>query len=150
MAYFRFFSGFQCERKNCIRFVSGFPLKNSHYVAKITWKILVPTKFIRFAMVESFDLGQKWLEKLQKRREKKKGKEGRKKKRKKRGEVFQNFDSLHTAWFIAASREREARRDAAICAKSFTIELQTSCANTGSRKHRCCIVVSAKVLQAST
>ena len=63
-----------------------------------------------------------------KRKEEKREK---RKKEKKRGEVFQNFDSLHTAWFIAASREREARRDAAICAKSFTIELQTSCANTG-------------------
>ena len=65
-AYFRFFSGFQFERINFIRFVSGFSLENSHYVAKMTWEISVLTKFIRFAMVESFYLDQKWLEKLQK------------------------------------------------------------------------------------
>ena len=65
-AYFRFFSGFQFERINFIRFVSGFSLENSHYVAKMTWKISVATKFICFAMVESFDRYQKLLEKLQK------------------------------------------------------------------------------------
>ena len=63
---FSLFFRFQFERINFIRFVSGFSLGNSHYVAKMTWKISVPTKFIRFAMVESFDLDQKWLEKLQK------------------------------------------------------------------------------------
>ena len=32
----------------------------------MTWEISVPTKFIRFAMVESIDLDQTWLEKIQK------------------------------------------------------------------------------------
>ena len=68
---------------------------------------------------------EKRKKKGEKKGKKKRGKEKRGKKEKKRGEVFQNFDSENPAWFIAASR-----RDAAICAKSFTIELQTPCANT--------------------
>ena len=73
-----------------------------------------------------------WEKREKKEKKKGKRKEEKKKegKKKKRGEVFQKSDSHNPARLIAASREREARRDAAICAKSFTIELQTSCANT--------------------
>jgi len=98
------------------KIVSGlyrdFPSKTA-IVAKITWKILVPTKFIRFAMVESFDLDQKWLEKLQKKKGKEKRKRGKKeKKKKKEGKFFKILTASirHGSSPRPASAKREGMR----------------------------------------
>ena len=75
--------------------------------------MLVPTKFIRFAMVESFDLDQKWLEKLQKKKGKEKRKRGKKeKKKKKEGKFFKILTASirHGSSPRPASAKREGMR----------------------------------------